>query len=100
MTVSRFVFFCSKNLSPFSKRPSYGYNCSFSLLIIAALVIPPPSEQFYGSVGIILTTKVFAPTHKNGDILLRMYVKVQGRQDYIDPFDFTYGECGIFDYLL
>jgi hypothetical protein len=59
--------------------------------ICDALVIPPPSRDYYGSVAIILKNNVYAPSHRNGEILLRQMVKIQGHQEPIDPFDFEYG---------
>ena len=60
--------------------------------IYDALVIPTPSKEFYGDVGIILRDNVYGPTHVIDDVEVRMMVKVQGRQGLIDPYDFEYGE--------
>ena len=63
-----------KTTSHFNECPPYEYKCSFSLSLHTVLFIPRLSENLNGKVGIILRTEDYAPTHKNGEIALRMNV--------------------------
>ena len=54
------------------------------------LVMTSPTES--GLVGVILEQDVSDPTHKVGNELVRIMVKVKETDTHIDPFDFRYGE--------
>ncbi len=54
------------------------------------LVMTSPTES--GLVGVILEQGVSPPTHKVGDELVRIMVKVKETDTHIDPFHFRYGE--------
>ena len=56
----------------------------------SCLVMTPPTEA--GLVGVILEQSVSPPTHKVGNELVRIMVKVKETDTFIDPFEFRYGK--------